>query len=124
MIKFKLISVGISPQERKNYLPKCKKLPMPFTLNDVKPGMFSDAILKRLKSAKKHGMEIPIRRGGGYYLAIEVINKDDLKSRKNNEANLKRKIKRLMKKEDVIDFWNTLLDLATKGKAKMPEFKW
>jgi biotin operon repressor len=104
----KLVSKGINANERKAWLnPKCKELKMPFSLNDVKPGMFNKAVMKRLQSAKQHGTYIPVRNGRGYSIGIQVINQDDAKKQKDNLTQLKRK-HTLMMKEPLIQEWRNL----------------
>jgi hypothetical protein len=112
MIKFKFVSNGIIAQERRKWLnKKCQALPLPFMLDDIKPGTFSSSIMKRLRSAQKDGMIIDLRKGIGYQIGIQVINKEDRQDVKNDIANLKRKITRLAKSDDVKDYITSLRKL-------------
>lgn len=119
MIKFKFVSNGIVAQERRKWLnKKCQELPLPFMLNDIKPRTFSPSIMKRLRSAQKDGMIIDFRKGRGYRIGIQVINKEDRQDVKNDIANLKRKITRLAKSNDVKNYIASLRKLIRMSKWK------
>ena len=110
---------GMSNSSMRSHLDlSWKSLPAKFTLADVKQGMFSQSINKRLLAAKKHGTKIIVRRYYGLPIVIKLIDKDDLKAdadkRKISIRNLKKKLKLLSKSNDIAIY---LRYLAKFGKA-------
>src|SRR5208283_5242413 len=110
MKKFRFISQGMAPQSRKSWLnAACKLLPHIFTEADIKPGMFSPSIEKRLRQAKKHGTKIILRRWRGRLeVGVVVVNKEDhvltMKKKRAKIKALRKKLKRLLLVTDVQDF--------------------
>lgn len=112
MIQFKLISTGIYPQQRKKWLPySCKDLPNIFSLKNIKYGMFSKSVIKRLQNVKKHGTKITLRQGRRYFLGIQVINKISEKAQNKNIQSLKKRHKKLLNEKLIQEFLDIRLKL-------------
>lgn len=114
MIKFKLESRYISAQDRRSFLREsARTLPMTFLLSDVKPGMFSNTVMRRLTVAKRDGAYIEVARGRLYSVGIKVINTDDRERKQKVLRKLERNFRMLLKHTVVLEY----LDLKSKLKA-------
>jgi hypothetical protein len=119
MIKYKIESHGIiRPKDWLN--PLCKKLPSRFRITDIKPGMFSDSVVKRIKSATRHGARITLRKGNGYHIFISRINVKDQNNQKKKLINLKKIATRLSKSKDVLAYFNTISKIKTMDPYYVP----
>ncbi len=107
MVKYKIESHGISnPKEWLN--PLCKKLPPRFKITDIKSGMFSDSVIKRIRSATYHGTRISLRKGRGYHIFISTINIEDQNNKKKKLTSLKKLATKLSKSKDIKLYFNTI----------------
>lgn len=127
MIKFKFYQDCCGPALRKHHLPDSKYLPTIFTLADIKPGMFSPSVMKRLRSAKKDGSKIVVktgrRNGNGWVnysweFGLQVINEEDRKLQQAKINKLKSEIIKLSKTQEVQLFF----ELAKKLRGLDNEF--
>lgn len=121
MIKFRLVSEGISPNDRRRWLPKkARSLPALFTFDQVPAGAFSKSVMKRLRSAKKDGAYIHLRGGRRYSLGIVVINKEQRAQKKSADRSslqkASRRLKALSKDETVKEFLSSLLSVVKLSK--------
>jgi hypothetical protein len=95
---FRFFSEGMAPNSRKKYLnPACKNLPTLFSMSDIKPGMFSPYLIKRLASAQ-HGTRIIVLRIGPWRhakIGVQAIDKD---AHKLNMSRRSKRIRALKKK--------------------------
>ena len=95
---FRFFSEGMAPNSRKKYLnPACKNLPTLFSMSDIKPGMFSPYLIKRLASAQ-HGTRIIVLRIGPWRhakIGVQAIDKD---AHKLSMSRRSKRIKALKKK--------------------------
>lgn len=117
MKKFRFFSSGIAPTSRKNYLsPACKQLQNLFTVADIKPGMFSDSITKKLVHAKKHGTKIILRKWRSVEIGVVVVDKEDQKKdldkRKKLIKQIKKKLKSLSASSDIVSYLKYLSQLG------------
>ena len=107
MKRFRFFSWGMAP---------CKSLPNIFTEKDIKPGMFSPSLEKRLHQAKKHGTRIFLKKWRHAVVGVKVINIEDrqadLKRKKDKLKIIKKKLKKLVKDPDVKSFMISLRALS------------
>jgi len=94
-----------------------RSLPDQFTLTDIKQGMFSASVNKKLLSAKKHGTMVLIRRKFGAPIFIKFIDKDALKADSDRRKIYIRALKKKLKLSSSNDFVKYLRCLAKFGKA-------
>lgn len=97
---FRFFSEGMAPNSRKKYLsPACKSLPHIFTVADIKPGMFSPYLIKRLMSAQ-HGTRIIVLRIGPWRhakIGVQAIDKDAHKLSMSRRSKRIRALKKKLK---------------------------
>jgi len=113
MVQFKFIGRGQAKGCAKDWVDaKYRELPYTFSITNSNITLFSPSIIKRLQSIKKHGVIIPLRKGRGYFIGIQAINKAQHLSKKKSDAaklrQLGKKIKLLQNKSDVKEFIETL----------------
>lgn len=94
----------------------CRSLPHIFTESDIKPGMFSPSLEKRLRQSKKHGTEIILRKWRGAVVGVKVINKEDhaidMKKRRLKINVLRKRLKNLLSASDVQSFLKLIRKLG------------
>jgi hypothetical protein len=117
MKKFRFYSYGMAPQSRKRCLnAACQTLSHIFTEADIKPGMFSPSLEKRLRQAKKHGTKIVLRRWRGSLVGVTIVNKEDhaidMKKKRASIRGLRKKLKTLLTVSDVQNFLKSLQKLG------------
>jgi hypothetical protein len=117
MKRFRFISEGIAPQTRKSWLSQAaSSLPHIFTDADIKPGMFSPSLEKRLRQAKKHGTKIVLRRHRWQMVGVQVVNKEDhkvdMKKRNSKIRSLRKELNWLTSNAYVKLFVKDIKELA------------
>ena len=66
--------------------------------------MFSQSVIKKLQTVQKHGTKITLRKGRGYFIGIQVINKISEKEQKKNVRALKRRHTQLLNEKLIKEF--------------------
>ncbi len=105
MIYFKINGRGYGVRDIRIIFPIFKKISTSkFRLVDLPPNTFSKSIMKRLESAKTHGLKIKLRQGRNYSMFIEVINKEDQKVQNKELKRNKNRIKKLLNDPNVQEY--------------------
>jgi hypothetical protein len=119
MKRFKFVSNYVSTNQIKDWLsPKTKALKIPFKLEDIQPGTFSKSVMKRLMSAKD-GTRVIVRKGRGYWIAIEVVE-----NRKENKKGLKKQVAAIKRRMTILTKTSDDLREMRELQSKLTNLEW
>ncbi len=106
MKKFKFFSHTDPNRRLRSYLSNMQnELTTVFSLEQIKDGMFTKSVMKRLNSAH-HGATIVLRtHRNKILLGIKVIDNEEAKNNKKSLKLLKNEMNKLLKNKDVIRYF-------------------